>query len=88
VLLLYFGDKVLNTCGVCDICLEQLRRSPNDDVIDSITEELLQVLSDAHFTLDELVPALRHGTEKQRVDVIRFLLDSGKIKCDGKTYYL
>jgi ATP-dependent DNA helicase RecQ len=38
--------------------------------------------------LDELVLAVKTGTEVQRVAQIRLLLDAGKIKTDGKNYYL
>jgi ATP-dependent DNA helicase RecQ len=38
--------------------------------------------------LDELVSSVKVGTEMQRVEVIRNLLDAGKIKSQGEKYYL
>jgi ATP-dependent DNA helicase RecQ len=38
--------------------------------------------------LDELVLAIKSGTEKQRIEVIRDMLDAGRIKAEGEKYYV
>ncbi|WP_448634015.1 hypothetical protein [Pedobacter panaciterrae] len=43
--------------------------------------------SQAH-ALDDLVNAIKVGAENEILDRIRELLDAGKIKTDGKNYYL
>jgi ATP-dependent DNA helicase RecQ len=88
LLLEYFDEPEANKCGVCDVCLEEKRRSNDSILSDIITDELLQLLSASHLSLDELVSSVRSGTEKERIEIIRILLDAGKIKTDGKKYYL
>jgi ATP-dependent DNA helicase RecQ len=87
-LLEYFGEEVDYICGVCDVCLEEKRRKNKAFVPDDITSEIMQVLSANHLTLDELVSGLHHGVEKERIEIIRLLLDGGKIKTDGRKYYV
>ena len=38
--------------------------------------------------LDEVLIALKTGDEVQKLDRLRLMLDAGKIKTDGKNYYL
>ena len=41
-----------------------------------------------HFLLDDLVREISSGNENDKIERIRDLLDAGKIKTDGKKYYL
>jgi ATP-dependent DNA helicase RecQ len=38
--------------------------------------------------IGELVTSLKNGMEKERLEIIRLLLDAGKIRSDGAVYYL
>ncbi|MES2809221.1 MAG: RecQ family ATP-dependent DNA helicase [Bacteroidota bacterium] len=87
-LLAYFDEANADKCGACDICLEEKRRQNAGDVNDDITAEIVQLLSIDPLELDQLVQSLKSGTEKERLDVIRLLLDAGKIKFNGDKYYL
>lgn len=87
-LLVYFGETHAQPCGVCDVCLDEKKRLRAGDHLASIEDELLRVLSVRHLGLDELVSTIGIGSEKERVGVIRELLDSGKLKSDGDKYYL
>jgi ATP-dependent DNA helicase RecQ len=87
-LLAYFDETDADKCGVCDVCLEEKRRLNTNDIQNDITTEIAQLLSNAPLDLDELVRAVKTGTDKERLKVIRLLLDAGKIKANGDKYYL
>ncbi|MDF3077598.1 MAG: RecQ family ATP-dependent helicase [Sphingobacteriaceae bacterium] len=87
-LLSYFDETESHDCGVCDVCIERKRQSNAADLTDQISNEILQLLPAKHMLLDELVSSVKVGTEMQRIEVIRNLLDAGKIKSQGEKYYL
>jgi ATP-dependent DNA helicase RecQ len=88
LLLSYFDEHNAHKCGACDICLEEKRRNNAGDTTDKITDEIAHALSDEPLSLDDLMQAVNSGTEKERITVIRSLLDAGKIKTDGERYYV
>lgn len=87
MLLAYF-DETAPKCGVCDVCLEEKRQKNKAETSENITAEIVDSLSMEHKNIGELVTALKTGTEKERLEAIRLLLDAGKIKTDGEKYYL
>jgi ATP-dependent DNA helicase RecQ len=88
MLLWYFAEPNAHKCGICDVCLDEKRRENAYDTNDRIGDEVIRWLSMETLTLDELVNTINAGTEKERVEVIRLLLDAGKIKSDGERFYL
>ncbi|RYY32294.1 MAG: RecQ family ATP-dependent DNA helicase [Sphingobacteriaceae bacterium] len=88
MLLAYFDEDNARKCGICDVCLDERRAEDRKDIADLIINEVLQTLSSGTMTLDELIPSLQKGNDKQRINAIRQLLDSGRIKGDGERYYL
>jgi ATP-dependent DNA helicase RecQ len=88
MLLGYFDEVVTHKCGVCDICLAEKRQRNAATINDDITDELVQLLSATPLKLDDLITSLKIGTDKERITVLRLLLDAGKIKTDGERYYI
>ena len=80
MLLAYFDEPHAEKCGVCDVCLEEKRQSNASGIADSITAEVLKQLSITSMDLPTLVTSTNIGTEKEKIDTIRLLLDAGKIK--------
>lgn len=87
-LLTYFDEPGSEKCGICDVCLAEKKVNDAGELEDKIDFELITLLQVEMLSLDHLVAALGTGTENQRLDRIRTLLDAGKIKTDGKNYYL
>ena len=87
-LLAYFDEPAADKCGLCDICVAEKKQADLDELDEKVSFEIATLLQSAPHTLDELVLAVKTGTEVQRVAQIRLLLDAGKIKTDGKNYYL
>lgn len=87
-LLAYFDEPCSDKCGICDVCLAEKKINDADQLDDKLDFEIITLLQVETYTLDVLVPALTAGTETERLERIRILLDAGKIKTDGKNYYL
>ncbi|WP_184550440.1 RecQ family ATP-dependent DNA helicase [Mucilaginibacter sp. FT3.2] len=88
MLLAYFDETNAHKCGICDICLEEKRSQNADEILDNITNEIVQQLSVSTPDIGTLITTINIGTEKEKMETIRLLLDAGKIKTDGEKYYL
>ncbi len=87
-LLAYFGEANAEKCGVCDVCLAQKKSDDQSVYRDKIDFEISTLLHSNHLGLDELVHQIKTGNDTDKIERIRGLLDSGKIKTDGHKYYL
>jgi ATP-dependent DNA helicase RecQ len=88
MLLAYFDEPNARKCGICDICLDEKRHKNEDELFDNITNEVVQLLSISTPDIGTLITTINIGTEKDKMETIRLLLDAGKIKTDGEKYYL
>lgn len=88
MLLHYFNELNAAKCGICDVCIEEKRRANSAGLTDRITYELIDVLAGQHLNLEDLISSLQSGNEKERIEVLRNLMDAGKVKTDGDKYYL
>ncbi|WGQ12540.1 ATP-dependent DNA helicase RecQ [Pedobacter gandavensis] len=87
-LLRYFDEPDADKCGVCDVCLEEKKAEDQDLRFDRIDFELVTLLQTKAQSIEDLVTGIKTGNENDRLGRIRELLDAGKIKTDGKNYYL
>ena len=87
-LLAYFDEPNADKCGVCDICLAEKKNEDRAELTDKIDFEIATLLQTINRTLDELVTEIKTGSDQEKLNQIRLLLDAGKIKTDGKNYYL
>lgn len=87
-LLAYFDEPEGEKCGVCDVCLAEKKADDANELSDRIDFEIVTLLQVEMRSLDDLVGGVHVGTENERLERIRVLLDAGKIKTDGKNYYL
>ncbi|MES2652166.1 MAG: ATP-dependent DNA helicase RecQ [Bacteroidota bacterium] len=87
-LLHYFGEVNAAKCKFCDVCLAEKKREDYFRLKDKIDFEIVTHLQTQPCNLDELVTKISIGNETERIERIRDLLDAGKIKSDGKRYYV
>jgi len=87
-LLAYFDEPDADKCGVCDVCLSEKKMEDIGLTGDMIDFEIVSLLQSETYGLEDLMPLLKSGTEQERLRRISELLDAGKIKTDGKNYYL
>ena len=88
MLLAYFDEPNARKCGICDVCIDEKRHKNEDELFDNITNEVVQLLSISTPDIGTLITTINIGTEKEKIETIRLLLDAGKIKTDGEKYYL
>jgi ATP-dependent DNA helicase RecQ len=87
-LLAYFNEVHASECGVCDVCIANKKKQQKESLNDDIIKEILDLLSSATLGLDDLVSSIRTGNDKEKLHVIRLLLDAGTIKANGEIYYV
>ncbi|MBC7914314.1 MAG: RecQ family ATP-dependent DNA helicase [Pyrinomonadaceae bacterium] len=87
-LLTYFDETDAPVCGVCDVCLELKRATKEDFIDENITRDILNLLNNRHLLLEQLVSEIKSGNEKEKLRVIRNLLDAGKVKVEGENYFI
>lgn len=88
LLLNYFNEAHAEVCGVCDVCLENKKAGKKDALTDEIIKDLLNELSKNPLHLNALVESIHKGSDKEKLGVIRMLLDAGTIKANGEYYYI
>jgi ATP-dependent DNA helicase RecQ len=77
VLLEYFGETDSVRCGKCDVCLERNELGLSKLEFDQLAQEIKKILNEA-CTFEELIMKLA-GNEDEKINVIRWLMDNGKI---------
>ncbi|QQL48348.1 RecQ family ATP-dependent DNA helicase [Mucilaginibacter ginkgonis] len=87
MLLSYFDEEDAPKCGICDVCLAERREINRDAITERMIADITQLLS-SPLTLDHLITAIPGGHQKEKLAVVRTLLDAGKIKTNGEVYYL
>lgn len=83
-LLNYFGEKVAENCGKCDICSAKKSGDPNLEA--SINNEITAILKIRKTTSRQLIEALSYD-ENVILNSIRTMLEEGKIRVNTKNEY-
>ena len=87
-LLHYFNEPNAPLCGVCDVCLEAKKSSKNLNINENLSKLILELLEDKSLILNDLIELISIGTETEKLDAIRLLLDAGTIQLNGDEYTL
>ena len=87
-LLAYFSEPHAPKCGICDICIDEKKMLERDEIDEKIAFDMVTALQTGPQSLDEILLSVKTGNESEKLSILRLLLDSGKIKTDGKNYYL
>ena len=86
-LLEYFEEKNAQKCGVCDVCLKE-KRTLNGDIKERMIQDVLEALKVEKMMLPDLIKCIKKGSETEKLEVIRMLLDAEEIKKSEDFYYL
>ncbi len=84
-LLKYFGEKLLQNCGLCDVCLANADDSNSDDK--SIRKNILAALEGHAYTSRQLIDRLSYN-EHQLLTTLQGLLEDRLIVVNSKNEYV
>jgi ATP-dependent DNA helicase RecQ len=82
LLLAYFGETNTDRCNQCDVCLEENKRSLNNDEFDAISNQIKQLLAVHPMPLKQLVDSITESSEEKSLKTIQWMLDNNQIAYD------
>jgi len=85
-LLNYFDETDAQKCGICDVCLTE-KRSEIVNLESQMTADILNHLKNQSSDTKQLLTVIKKGGEKEKLSLIRTLLDAGVIHKKGDEYY-
>jgi ATP-dependent DNA helicase RecQ len=86
-LLNYFDESNAEKCGVCDVCLAE-KRAEKPDIKTQISNDIIKALKATPLKLNDLVKDLKKGSDKEKLETIRLLLDAGEIRKSEDFYQI
>lgn len=78
----YFGEETDVLCGKCDVCIDQ-KKKENLHEIKELKKEVLTLLKDKFYTIDQLEKRIAPADVNVFVDVIREMVDDAEIEYDS-----
>jgi ATP-dependent DNA helicase RecQ len=77
----YFGEKTIQTCGICDVCIEKRKRE-NHSALEGMRIEVLNIIKKRALTLEQLEEIVAPTDPELLVDAVRDLVDDGQLEYD------
>lgn len=78
----YFGEDTFQVCGKCDVCIDKKKRE-NLQEIKGLRSEVLKLLAEKLYTIEQLEERIAPQDVELFVDVIREMVDDGEIEYDA-----
>lgn len=83
LLLTYFGEKVIEDCGICSFCLNKKQKTSNTEEIRNQIIEILKVTPKTSRELSEVFQI----EEKELLTILKQLLEYNKIQINTKNQF-
>lgn len=80
----YFNDKDSETCGVCDFCLQQKKKSLSTHSFLTIKSTIIESLQQKAMSLTSILNQLNEWEKEKVIEVIRFLEQEEIIESDNQ----
>ncbi len=77
----YFGETPLQTCGICDVCIEQKKQRQRQS-IKALREQILRVIENKALTPEELEKEIKPEDARLFTEVLREMVDEGLLHYD------
>ncbi len=86
LLLEYFGESNSMRCGECNICIKRNSINANDFEFNKTIQIIKPLLQEKPMKIEDVVKSVDIFTEEKTIEIIRWLIDKGKINImDDKT---
>ncbi|GAB4314273.1 MAG: ATP-dependent DNA helicase RecQ [Bacteroidales bacterium] len=79
LLLSYFDEEKPGRCGICDYCISRNKAGVSELVFDTIVDKIKPLLQERPLTIHELAGQAGSHSKETLLDVVRWLIDRGKI---------
>lgn len=86
-LLKYFGEYDSQRCGLCDVCVRHNKMGLTQKDFNGIIEKLYPLLTSDAYSFEAITNNLKGVNQQKLLEVLRFLMDQGKISQDEKHRY-
>jgi ATP-dependent DNA helicase RecQ len=83
-LLNYFDEHTRETCGVCDVCIGARKKYSEE----ALRLAIMEKLRSEPLSIEVLVDSLLDGSEETRLELIRLMLDEGKLRLKNDLLHL
>ncbi len=77
----YFGEETFQTCGKCDVCIEQKKKESSTQT-KSLRDEILTLVKSKLYTIDQLEKRIAPTDTEMFIDIIREMVDEGELEYD------
>ena len=77
----YFGEETFQTCGKCDVCIEQKKKESSTQT-KSLRDEILTLVKSKLYTIDQLEKRIAPTDTELFIDVVREMVDEGELEYD------
>ncbi len=78
----YFDEHAIKTCGICDVCVSERKKS-DERAFDEMRKEVLNVLRDRSLSVEEVESYIAPDDHELFVDVVRDMVDDGVLVYDS-----
>lgn len=89
-LLAYFGEKKIDLCGICDVCLGRTKKEGDlleEETFEKLRLKIKRLLKREGLTLREIVDSFSSKWETPVLKTIEYLLDEGILKKEEEVFY-
>jgi ATP-dependent DNA helicase RecQ len=83
-LLNYFDEHTRETCGVCDVCIGARKKYSEE----ALRLAIMEKLRSEPLSIEVLADSLLDGSEETRLELIRLMLDEGKLRLKNDLLHL
>lgn len=77
----YFGEETFQTCGKCDVCIEQKKKESKTQT-KSLRDEILTLVKAKLYTIDQLEKRIAPTNTELFIDIVREMVDEGELEYD------
>jgi len=86
MLLHYFGEDMIDKCGICDVCVLEKRNTIKNRRFQEISKTIKELITNNELSLEEICEQVNSINKKEIINILNFLFDNDKIGKFGNKY--